>query len=184
MYHTILTSFSWYDITNYLWGVFLIPYGSWSANQLMHNISVRMWISWYVLQPIHNICVRICVRLCHRMSCDGPLIEQSLVTFVITTRLITSKIDGTFNKTSLHVKTSTLGPGPHRRWGAQVRHGALALSGSPPIAAPHPTGWLVTEPTDPQQAFQGVGRSRATPPLTEASEGAGAPMAFMEAGRW
>ena len=105
MYHTILTSCSWCDTTNYLWGVFLIPYGSWSANQLMHNISVRMWISWYVLQPIHNICVRICVRLCHRMSCDGPLIEQSLVTFVITTRVITSKTESTINNNSLHVKT-------------------------------------------------------------------------------
>ena len=64
-----------------------MPRGSWSARQLlMHNICVRPWIGWYVRQPIHDICVIIYVRLCHRSSYAGPPIELSLVTSGLTPR--------------------------------------------------------------------------------------------------
>ena len=70
----------------------------------MRNICVWTWIGWYVLQPMHDICVIIYVRMCHRPNCAWPRIELSLVTSVLTPTVVTSKTDGNVNKIYLHVK--------------------------------------------------------------------------------
>ena len=54
---------------------------------------------------MHNICVRIYVRLYHISSCSGPPIELPLVASGLTPILLTSKIDSTVNNTYVHVKT-------------------------------------------------------------------------------
>ena len=54
---------------------------------------------------MHDICVRIYVRLLHQSSCAGSPIELYLVTYGLTLILITSKTESNIKKTSLHVKT-------------------------------------------------------------------------------
>ena len=54
---------------------------------------------------MHNIYVRIYVRLCHQSICDGPLIELSLVTYGLTHIVITIKKDGNVKKNYIHVIT-------------------------------------------------------------------------------
>ena len=67
-------------------------------------VYVHELVSMYVNQCMIYV-LELYLMLCYQIICDGTPIELYLVTFGLNPRLITSKIESTVYKTSLHIKT-------------------------------------------------------------------------------